>query len=51
MTTLAMERLDLQVVTRFVSCVLTLEQGVEKLRERPGEMEGDDTEACADDGR
>jgi rsbT antagonist protein RsbS len=30
---------------------LTLEQGVEKLRERLTEMEGDDTEAFADDGR
>jgi rsbT antagonist protein RsbS len=30
---------------------LTLEQGVEKLRARFAEMEGDDTEAFADDGR
>jgi rsbT antagonist protein RsbS len=30
---------------------LTLEQGVEKLRERFAEMEGDDAEAFADDGR
>src|SRR5580704_12477906 len=30
---------------------LTLEQGVEKLRLRFMEMEGDDTEAFADDGR